>query len=70
MSYLRNRFQKEANKMAQVCIASIPFGQRLYRQDIKESIAHVKILTKQGIITKSDAEAKKQKLDFWKGWKW
>ena len=56
MSYLRNRFQKEANKMTQDYLASIPFDQRLYRQDIEGSIAHTKMLAKQGIIAKSDTE--------------
>lgn len=44
MNYLRHRFQKEANKMVQAYVASIAFDQRLYRQDIEGSIAHVKIL--------------------------
>jgi argininosuccinate lyase len=45
MNYLHNRFKKETNKMAQEYTASIPFDQRLYRQDIEGSTAHVKILT-------------------------
>ena len=42
--------------MAQDYAASIPFDQRLYRQDIKGSTAHARMLAKQGIITESDAE--------------
>ncbi|MDH5781749.1 MAG: argininosuccinate lyase, partial [Dehalococcoidia bacterium] len=57
MNYLRHRFQKEANKMAQDYVAVIAFDQRLYRQDIEGSIAHAKMLAKQGIITESDAES-------------
>jgi argininosuccinate lyase len=57
MNYLRNRFQKEVDKMAQEYTASIPFDQRLYRQDIQGSIAHAKMLAKQRIIAESDAEA-------------
>jgi len=57
MNYLRKRFQQEANKMAQDYVASIPFDQRLYRQDIEGSIAHVQMLAKQQIITESDAKA-------------
>ncbi len=38
-------------------LASIPFDQRLYRQDIEGSIAHARMLAKQGIITESDAKA-------------
>jgi len=37
-------------------VASIPFDWRLYRQDIRGSIAHVKMLSKQGIIADSDAK--------------
>jgi argininosuccinate lyase len=37
--------------------ASIPFDQRLYRQDIEGSIAHARMLTRQGIIAESDAAA-------------
>ena len=36
--------------------ASISFDQRLYRQDIAGSIAHAKMLAKQGIIQKGEAE--------------
>ncbi len=57
MNYLRHRFQKEANKKAQDYVASIPFDQRLYRQDIEGSIAHAKMLAKRGIITNSDAKS-------------
>ena len=64
MNYLRERFQKEANKTAQDYVASIPFDQGLYRQDIEGSIAHTKMLAKQGIIANREAKAKKQKLDF------
>ena len=48
MNYLHNRFRKEADKLAQDYVASIPFDQRLYRQDIEGSMAHVKILTNRG----------------------
>jgi len=37
--------------------ASIPFDRRLYRQDIEGSIAHARMLAKQEIITKGEAEA-------------
>ncbi|MCK4222396.1 MAG: argininosuccinate lyase, partial [Dehalococcoidia bacterium] len=57
MNYLRNRFQKEVDKMAQEYTASIPFDQRLYPQDIQGSIAHARMLAKQRIIAESDAEA-------------
>jgi argininosuccinate lyase len=57
MSLFRGRFQKETDKLVQQYIASIPFDQRLYRQDIEGSIAHAKMLAKQGIITEGDAES-------------
>jgi len=57
MNSLGNRFQKEAHKMTQDYVTSIPFDQRLYRQDIEGSIAHTKMLAKQGIITESDAKS-------------
>ncbi len=45
-----------ADKQAQNYVASIPFDRRLYRQDIEGSIAHARMLAKQGIIAKSEAE--------------
>jgi len=57
MSYQHSHFQKGTNKTAQDYLASIPFDQRLYRQDIEGSIAHARMLAKQGIIADKDAEA-------------
>lgn len=37
--------------------ASVSFDQRLYRQDVRGSIAHAKMLAKQKIITEADAKA-------------
>jgi len=56
MSYQRGRFQKGTNRTAQDYLASIPFDQRLYRQDIEGSIAHARMLAKQEIIADKDAE--------------
>ena len=56
MDYLRKRFQKDSNKQVQDYVASIPFDRRLYRQDIEGSIAHARMLAKQGIIAESEAE--------------
>ena len=53
---LRARFQKEVNKSVEAYTASIPFDWLLYRHDIAGSIAHARMLAKQGII--SDKEAK------------
>ena len=47
---------KDTDKLVQGYVASIPFDQRLYRQDIKGSIAHARMLAKQGIIAEREAE--------------
>ncbi len=47
---------KDKNKQVRDYLASIPFDQRLYNEDIKGSIAHVKMLSKQGIISKEDSD--------------
>jgi argininosuccinate lyase len=57
MSHIRGRFSKPADKLVAQYTASLPFDRRLYRQDIAGSIAHAKMLAKQGII--SDEEAQK-----------
>jgi len=56
MNYLHSRFQKDNDKPVQQYLASIPFDQRLYRQDIEGSIVHVRMLAKQAIIAESEAE--------------
>ena len=52
---MRSRFNKDIDKAVERFVASIPFDQRLYKQDIDGSIAHVRMLSKQGIITQEDA---------------
>ena len=56
MSHIRGRFHKEADKSATQYTASIPFDWRLYRHDIAGSIAHARMLAKQGIITPEEAK--------------
>jgi argininosuccinate lyase len=54
-----NSFSGELNKsgkQARNYLASIPFDRRLYRQDIEGSIAHARMLAKQGIIAESEVE--------------
>lgn len=51
MSQIRGRFSKPADKLAARYTASLPFDRRLYPYDIAGSIAHAKMLAKQGIIT-------------------
>jgi argininosuccinate lyase len=57
MNYSRSQSGKDTNKLARGYGASIPFDRRLYRQDIEGSIAHAKMLAKQGIIAESEAKA-------------
>ncbi len=57
MSLIRGRFHKEADKLVAKYTASIPFDCRLYKHDIAGSIAHAKMLAKQGIISEKEAEA-------------
>jgi len=56
MSHIRGRFHKAADKLVTGYTASIPFDWRLYRHDIAGSIAHAKMLAKQGIISPEEAE--------------
>jgi argininosuccinate lyase len=49
------RFGKEVDKTAEEFGASIPFDRNLYRQDIAGSIAHARMLAKQGIISPEDS---------------
>ena len=49
------RFSKETDSLANDYNSSIKFDQRLYKEDIKGSIAHVKMLGNQDIIPKENA---------------
>ena len=51
------RFTKETDQLVYNFNASIGFDQKLYKQDIKGSIAHVKMLTKQRILTDQEGDA-------------
>lgn len=50
------RFAKSTDKLVEDFHSSISFDQILYQQDIAGSIAHAKMLGKQGIITPAEAE--------------
>ena len=50
------RFTKETDKLVNDFNASISFDKRMYAQDIAGSIAHAKMLGRQGIIGAEDAE--------------
>jgi len=56
MSQIRGRFKKAADKKVDRYTASIPYDWRLYPYDIAGSIAHARMLAKQGIIPDKDAE--------------
>ncbi len=57
MTYIRGRFEKEADEKVLQYTESISFDWRLYKQDIAGSIAHANMLARQGIITTGEAEA-------------
>ena len=50
------RFDKETDKLTDEFNASISFDKNFYREDITGSIAHAKMLGKQGILTKNETE--------------
>ena len=51
------RFTKETNQLVHNFNASLSFDRKFYHQDIEGSIAHVKMLAKQGILTEDDRDA-------------
>ncbi|MFC1955845.1 argininosuccinate lyase [Chloroflexota bacterium] len=57
MSHIRGRFNKAADKLVAEYTSSIPVDWRLYRCDIAGSIAHARMLAKQGIISGEEAKA-------------
>ncbi len=50
------RFTKETDQLVYNFNASISFDKKLYRQDMEGSIAHVKMLGKQGILTEAETD--------------
>ncbi|HEY6839405.1 MAG TPA: argininosuccinate lyase [Geobacteraceae bacterium] len=50
------RFTQPTDKFVEEFTASIDFDKRLYHQDIRGSIAHARMLGKQGIISQADVE--------------
>ncbi|KAK7195830.1 Lyase/Argininosuccinate lyase C-terminal [Novymonas esmeraldas] len=51
------RFQKSTDKKVDDFNSSIRFDQRMYKQDIAGSIAHARMLGRQGIIAEADSAA-------------
>ena len=50
------RFTKETNKLVENFNESLSFDHRFYKQDIRGSIAHVKMLAKQNILTDDERD--------------
>lgn len=50
------RFTKQTDELVYRFNASIAFDQKFYKQDIEGSIAHVKMLGKQGILTQEEMQ--------------
>jgi argininosuccinate lyase len=63
MSHIRGRFQKAADKLVAAYTSSVPYDTRLYPYDIAGSIAHARMLAKQGIISSSEAKTIIQGLE-------
>jgi argininosuccinate lyase len=57
MKLWKGRFSKQATSSANRFNASIDVDQRMYRQDILGSIAHGKMLARQGIISDTERDA-------------
>jgi argininosuccinate lyase len=56
MTHIRGRFQKAADKKVAEYTSSLPFDWRLYKHDINGSIAHARMLARQGIIARTEAD--------------
>ena len=63
MSHIRSRFSKNAAESVIRYTSSLPFDKRLYPQDIAGSIAHARMLGKQGIISPTEAALLVQGLE-------
>jgi argininosuccinate lyase len=56
MKLWSGRFDKNTDRLVDELNASITFDKRMYKEDITGSMAHAKMLGKQGIIPSEDAE--------------
>ena len=50
------RFETKPSKVMEKINSSISFDKRLYKEDIIASVAHAKMLVKQGIISNADGK--------------
>lgn len=62
MALWGGRFSKDTDQTVAAFSASVQYDQRLYPYDIQGSIAHVRMLARQGIIAPADAEAIEREL--------
>ena len=51
------RFSAGTDQLVAQLSESVSYDRRLYAHDVRQSIAHVRMLAKQGIVTEADAEA-------------
>lgn len=63
MALWEGRFKKSLDQKTNDFNSSISFDSRMYKQDILGSIAHSKMLGKQGIIAKEEAEKIQEELN-------
>jgi argininosuccinate lyase len=63
MIHIRSRFSQPPAATMVDYTSSLPFDKRLYRYDIRGSLAHAKMLAKQGIIPAEDAKSIQQGLE-------
>ncbi len=56
MSHIRSRFDKPPDELVVKYTSSLQYDWRLYSYDIRGSIAHARMLAKQDIITKDEAD--------------
>ncbi|WP_054696338.1 argininosuccinate lyase [Syntrophomonas palmitatica] len=50
------RFSRESDKLTEDFNASVSFDQRMFRQDIAGSVAHARMLARQGIISEAEKD--------------
>ncbi|MBR3569773.1 MAG: argininosuccinate lyase [Oscillibacter sp.] len=63
MKLWSGRFGKDTDALVNAFNASIGFDRRLYREDIRGSLAHAKMLTDCGILSPKDGEAIRRGLE-------
>lgn len=56
MALWSGRFERDVDEFTQRFGASLPIDRRMYRQDIAASIAHARMLGRQGIVSQEDAQ--------------